>query len=266
LQLTPYYYPGWVIAGDFTGSGLPDLAVTEVKNGHDLGIMLNKVATDTGLVVSTNPSVSGQALTFLATVTAQLPGSLIPKGTVTFMVDGAVATTVKLDGTGQAVYSTSSLKAGRHRVIAIYSGGANFITSTSASLVQVVNKDASVESLLSSPNPSAKGQTVVFTVTLGAAVPGSGTPTGTVSFFFGSTLLATRTLTSGSAVFRISTLPLGSDSIKVVYSGDSQFLSSSATIIQVVIPGGPNVVLPAALLVADLEQPAWSRRPRHGLR
>ena len=43
--------------------------------------------------------------------------------------------------------------------------------------------------VVSSVNPSAFGQSVTFTVTVSPKAPGSGTPTGTVIFIDGSTVL-----------------------------------------------------------------------------
>ncbi len=63
---------------------------------------------------------------------------------------------------------------------------------------------------------------MTFTATVSANSPGSGTPTGTVTFMDGSTSLGTGTLSGGVATFSISTLPVGSHSITGVYSGDYQ--------------------------------------------
>jgi hypothetical protein len=42
IQLTPFYYPGWLAVADFNGDGLPDIAVTQVQDGHAVGVMLNQ--------------------------------------------------------------------------------------------------------------------------------------------------------------------------------------------------------------------------------
>src|SRR5262249_44379944 len=48
---------------------------------------------------------------------------------------------------------------------------------------------ATTTTVTSSPNPSVFGQSVTFTATVSAASPGSGTPTGTVTFEDGGTTL-----------------------------------------------------------------------------
>jgi hypothetical protein len=41
VQYSPFDYPGWTAVADFTGDGLPDLAVTRVRDGHSVNIMRN---------------------------------------------------------------------------------------------------------------------------------------------------------------------------------------------------------------------------------
>jgi hypothetical protein len=84
----------------------------------------------------------------------------------------------------------------------------------------------------SSSDPSVFGQTVTFTATV--TPQGSGSPTGTVTFHDGSTTLGTSSLSSGTATFTISTLAIGTHSITAVYSGDSNFQGSSASLNQTV--------------------------------
>jgi len=52
--------------------------------------------------------------------------------------------------------------------------------------------------------------------------------TGTITFMQGHTSLGTATLNSGQASFTTSNLPAGSLSITVVYSGDTQYASSTS--------------------------------------
>jgi uncharacterized repeat protein (TIGR03803 family) len=88
--------------------------------------------------------------------------------------------------------------------------------------------------LTSSPNPSADGQAVVFTatVTSNIGVPPDGEP---VSFMKGKTLLGTGTLSSGVATFAISTLKVGTTSVKAVYGGDNNFQGSTSKPVKQVV-------------------------------
>jgi hypothetical protein len=81
-------------------------------------------------------------------------------------------------------------------------------------------------SLQSSPNPSTNQQAVTVTATVSS---NSGTPSGTVAFNEGSTVLGTATLSGGVAAISISTLTVGSHSIIAVYSGDSIYQGSTSS-------------------------------------
>jgi hypothetical protein len=57
----------------------------------------------------------------------------------------------------------------------------------------------------------------------------SGTPTGTVNFFDNGTPLGSGTLSNGVATFNSASLPVGTNVITAVYSGDVNFTSSTAS-------------------------------------
>ena len=114
--------------------------------------------------------------------------------------------------------------------MAVYGGDSNFITSTSTALTQTVNQDATKTTVTSSANPSVSGQPIIFTATVKAVAPGSGVPTGTVTFYDGSTSLGTAQLYgSGHATISISTLVVGSHMITASYVGDGNFTASAST-------------------------------------
>src|SRR5207244_4328568 len=84
----------------------------------------------------------------------------------------------------------------------------------------------------SSVNPSVFGQSVMFTATVSAVAPGAGTPTGTVQFRDGAANLGSPvTLTGGSASFSTSALSVGGHSITAVYSGDTNFNTSTSAVL-----------------------------------
>ena len=108
---------------------------------------------------------------------------------------------------------------------------------------------ASTTTLTNTPSTSTFGQTV----TLGATVTGgSGTPTGTVDFKDGATLLGTQTLDgTGAASMTVSTLSAGSHSLTAVYSGDATYASSTSAV-------APQTVNPASTTTAMTAVPATS--------
>ena len=134
---------------------------------------------------------------------------------------------------GKARFKTTSLAVGSQAITAVYGGDGNFITSKSVALTQTVQQDATTTNLKSSANPSVFGQSVTFTATVKAASLGSGTPSGTVTFYDGSTTLGSATLGgAGTASFTISSLSVGSHSIKVSYGGDADFKASTSAVLK----------------------------------
>jgi hypothetical protein len=98
---------------------------------------------------------------------------------------------------------------------------------------------ATTTTLVSSLNPSQLGQAVVFTATMAGNVPGSNTPTGTVTFTIDGTAGTPVMVVNGTATFTISTLTAGSHTIVATYNGGSLgditfTASTSATLTQVV--------------------------------
>ena len=93
-----------------------------------------------------------------------------------------------------------------------------------------VEKADTTTALTSSVNPSKFGQSVTFTATVTAVAPGSGTPTGTVTFKDGATTLGTGTLNAAaSRPSRTDALSVGHHAITAVYGGDSNFNGSTST-------------------------------------
>jgi hypothetical protein len=198
-----------------------------VDYSNPLATLPNQNRTATTLASTANPSVFGQTVNLTAIVSVSL-GSGVPTGSVTFEDGTTTLGTVTLNS-GVATFTTAALAVGTHSITAVYSGDATFTASTSASLPQTVNQDASVSVLVSSVNPSVSGEKVTFFVIVQAAAPGAGTPTGTVTFLNGSSTLGTATLNaSGVAAFTTTTLTVGNHSITVSYGGDANFTASTS--------------------------------------
>jgi len=192
-----------------------------------LSQVVNKAKSNTALTAKPNPSSYAQPVTLEATVTGQFGGT--PTGTVTFSYGTTKIGTAPLSK-GTASLSISTLPLGADSIAAVYSGDKNFLTSTSNTVKQVVNQAASTTALTSSLNPSKSGQSVTFTATVTGKFGGS--PSGSVAFNDGTKLLKTVTLNSGAARYTTTTLTSGTHSIKAVYSGDTSFKASSASLSQ----------------------------------
>src|SRR5207245_11167618 len=78
-------------------------------------------------------SVSGQTVTFTATISVIAPGSGTPSGTIQFQIDGSNAgNPVSVSTSGgltTASFSTTTLAVGAHTVTASYNGGDKFASS-----------------------------------------------------------------------------------------------------------------------------------------
>jgi hypothetical protein len=194
---------------------------------NTLSQQVNQASTATSIVSSINPSVFAQPITFTATVNATVPGAGTPTGTVTFRDGPTVLGTGSLSGGIASSPAISSLSAGSHSINASFGGDANFTASYNNTLSQQVNQASTTTSIKSSLNPSVFGQPVIFTATVNATDPGAGTPTGTVQFFDGATLIGSGSLTGGIASSpAISSLLVRSHSINASYGGDTNFTAS----------------------------------------
>jgi hypothetical protein len=189
-------------------------------------------ATTTTVGSSPNPSVIGQSVTVTALVASQNVNAGNPSGTVTFTEGSTtLASGVVVDATGHASFTTTGLAVGSHTITATFTGTAGWVASSGndSASPQVVSQDATTTGVASSGNPSTYGDGVTFTATVSAAAPGSGTPTGTVTIYDGSTALGNGTLSAaGQAVFTTSALGAGTHSITAVYGGDGSFTGSTS--------------------------------------
>jgi len=89
--------------------------------------------------------------------------------------------------------------------------------------------------LQSSAATSTYGSSVTFTATVTPNIGGSGTPSGTVSFFDGTNLLGTVTLANATASLPTVGLTVGSHTITVVYNGDTSFSGSTSNSISQIV-------------------------------
>jgi len=172
--------------------------------------------TKTTIASSNNPASVGSNITFTSNVTSSYGN---PTGTVTFTDNGNLLKAVTLAGNSAAV-STSSLTAGIHTIKAAYSGDATF-ASSSDSLTETINAEPVSLSLSATPNPAYVNQAVALNALVRAA---NGTPTGTVTFYDGSTAIGTATINAtGGASFTAPFSSAGIHALTAEYAGDTSF-------------------------------------------
>jgi hypothetical protein len=219
-------------AADLNGDGKPDLLVAIDNPTGAVAVLLNatlgKSSTTTSFVSSLNPSIYGQAITWTATVTSS--GSITPTGKVTFTWGNTIGTAT-LNASGVATLTKSNLNTDAFPLMAVYSGDAANLGSTSAVLNQLVQQTTSAATITSSANPSVQGQAVTFTATITSPTV---TAKGPVTFTAGKTVLGTAQLSGGRARLTISSLPVGSTKVTATYYGDSNIAKSSASVTQTV--------------------------------
>lgn len=191
---------------------------------------VTKAAATVTLTSSANPSAANSPVTFSATVYA---GATAP---VTFLDGSTVLGMGTVNAAGVATFTTSSLTIGSHPITATYAGDATYSSATSAVLVQVVGTIPTSITLTESSPAQLFNSPVTFTAVVTAPNP---TPTGTVTFLDGTTVLGAAplstngggvvvSLTVGNAAFATSTLADGAHQITAVYSGDSTFTTSTS--------------------------------------
>jgi hypothetical protein len=193
-------------------------------------VTVSQATTTATVSASSSSAVFGQSVTLTANVAPVSPGAGTPSGTVQFFNGTTSLGTATLNSNGTASLSTTALPLGADAISAQYEGDTNFVANTSPSSTVTVTQASSNASLSASPNPAVIGQSVTLSATIAAVSPGSGTPTGTVQFLNGATVLGTASLNaSGVAVFNTSALPAGADSLTAVYEGDTNFSTSTST-------------------------------------
>ncbi|MGV8968341.1 MAG: Ig-like domain-containing protein, partial [Cellulomonas sp.] len=167
----------------------------------------------------------GQSVTFTATVRPGA-GTGTPTGTVQVSIDGVnVGGIQTVNAQGRVTYTTATLSAGSHTVVASYGGSATFAGSGSATFTQLVNTAASATAVTSSVNRAVSGQTVTFTarVTPAAAV-------GSVQFLLdGANVGGPVTLdATGRATWVTNALTVGAHTVSAVYSGSVNYSPSTS--------------------------------------
>ncbi len=187
------------------------------------GLTVVKPAPTTTFTSSNSISVFGQPVTFTATLKG-VTGLPTPTGTVQFLSNGVTLGAPVTLVNGVATLTTSSLPPGANVIAVQYSGDGSYSSSTVNGGTVTVSQ-AQVTTTLA---VTTSGAQMTLTATLAVVSPGSGTPTGTVRFIDTVTgaVLGTATVSGGSASV---TIPVTSDAIVAVYSGDANFLSSTSS-------------------------------------
>jgi hypothetical protein len=167
----------------------------------------------------------GNSLSGVLMVTAKNGSATIP-GTFTY-------TAARAGGSALPVTSATVLAAGTYTLTAIFTPtDTTTYKVASASVSLTANQAVSVTTLSSSQVSAFTSNPVTFTAIVTSA---AGTPTGSVTFFDGTTPLGTATLVSGSAAYTSSSLDTGTHSITAVYNGNADLAPSTSGLVSEVL-------------------------------
>ncbi len=238
--------PQFVTAGDFAGNGRLDLAVANY--GSNTASVLLQIPT-----VTLSPTSLNFGAQQVGTTSAPQNVTLTNSGSAPLNVSG-----ISVQGDfAQSNTCNTTVQAGSNCEISVtftptVSGtrsGMLTIADNAANSPQTVSLSGTgggtigtTTTLSSSLNPSSYGQAVTLTAVV---VPSqSGTPTGSVTFYDGTTSLGTVTLSGGAAALTTSTLTAGNHSLTAAYSGDGTFgASTSPVLTQTVLQAGVSITL-----------------------
>ena len=187
-----------------------------------------------------------------------------PGGTLTFKSGATTLASCTLSGgTCSTTYTGSALAAGVNTITTVYSGDTNYTTISDAThSVTIVKNTLSGTLSTNPPNTAPVGTSVTISTSLTPA-GGTGTPSGSVTFYDGSTALSTVTLSGGAASMVTTTLSIGTHTLTISYTGDTNFAPIAQNVVVTTItitnPGGPatnyTVTLSSNLAAPTIAQP-----------
>lgn len=181
-------------------------------------------ATSTTLAVAPTSPVHGSKVTLTATVTPAVAGS------VKFLDGTRVLSTVAASA-GKAIYSTTTLAGGTHKLSATFMPTASQTYATSSSIVHTitVSAQATTTTLRTSATTIKHGSKLTLTATEKPVTGGS------IAFFDGTTKLGSAAVRSGTAILSTTSLAVGSHKLKATFTPASRasYKTSTSSVVTV---------------------------------
>ncbi|MGA8015107.1 MAG: Ig-like domain repeat protein, partial [Candidatus Dormiibacterota bacterium] len=216
-------YPALTIPVTVTASGGAVISNTVIASSDDASA---GSGNDTVTVAKIPTSITASALPSSATygTSVTLSATGLPSaatGTVTF-TSGATTLCFHAVSAGAGSCSAGIVAVGTYPVTASYSGDPNYLTSTAATSFTISQASTSFTAS-AAPSPTTYGTSVTLSAT---GLPSAAT--GTVTFTSGATTLCSQAVIAGAASCPTGTVALGTYPVTATYSGDSNFIGSTA--------------------------------------
>lgn len=250
------FFDGTTLLGHIspTSGGAASFSTTQLNAGTHVitaafsgnSTLAGSVSSQTTVVVTGEPTTTAltyspaqptypQAVTLTATVQSSYG---TPAGSVTFYMGVEPEASVPLNSQGAASYTFTNLQHGDWNFYAVYPTQGPFATSTSPTILVLVQEVPTTTSLTAAPNPAGANQPVTITVTVQSS---SLVPTGFVIIDDGSSELGTPNLNaSGVATLTVSSLTSGAHSLTATYiSADGNFQQSGSQPFNLTVTAAP---------------------------
>jgi len=250
---------GQVSLLDTTAGSTPVATATLTTNVATIDVSALSAGTHRLVVTyagdTQNPSITSSVFVLTVTplpVTVSATSVSLQYGQVIPAITGTLTGVLPQDANNVvAVFTTVATQTspvGQYPVSVTLTGSAagNYtVTLASGSGSVAIGKAASVITLTSSTATPYLGVPVTLTAQMSSTT--TGTPTGAVIFYDGTTLLSTVTVSAtGSAAYTSSGLAAGAHSITAVYGGDTNFTGSTSTATLETVGAVPDFTITAA--------------------
>jgi hypothetical protein len=249
---TMTFYSGTTALGTATLNGSGAASYTTAKLAAGKNSITADYGGDGNYTAATSPAISVQGDELAQTITFGPSASPMTYGAspLTLNASASSGLAVVFTATGPAIISGGKLAitgAGTVVVTASQSGNDTYAAATPVSQTITVNKATPSAVLKASSNSGFFGAGLLGSaITFRATVTGSGAiPSGTVTFYSGTTALATAKLDgSGSATCTTSKLGVGKRSITASYGGDANYTATASAALTVTLTNIGHINLP----------------------
>jgi subtilase family serine protease len=224
------------------------------SSSSTVNFSLAPAATTPLIQIPSTPNIYGMNPQIIVQVTTNSYGAE-PTGFVTAYVGGSqIAPPVTVEAGGLdvptansfAYIGLSSLPPGQSSVTVKYSGDSNYQSSTSApTTVNILQ--ATTTSLTSSSPTTQYGQSVTFTAQVAPVQSGSAAVTGMVEFNLPGLTIGSANVVNGQAQFTTSQLNGGNQTLTAVYSGDTNYGTSSGSFTEAISPLSTTTTLASSI-------------------